>query len=53
MKIPTNCHVIAASFLLLAPSAWAQSAAGLWDANINFNGADIPFRLEISGDAGP
>lgn len=35
---------------MLAPAAWAQSAAGLWDAAINYNGTDIPFRLEIAGD---
>lgn len=36
--------------LILAPAAWAQSIAGLWDATINFNGNDIPFKFEISGD---
>lgn len=35
---------------MLAPAAWAQSAAGLWDAVIDYNGTDIPFRFEISGD---
>src|ERR1700724_2044650 len=42
--------LFAASFLMLAPAAWAQSAAGLWDATITFNGTDIPFKLESSGD---
>ncbi len=50
MKIRISCHVFAASLLLLAPAAWAQSVAGLWDATINFNGADIPFKLELSGN---
>ena len=48
MKI--HRHLFAASLLLLAPAAWAQSVAGLWDATINFNGTDIPFKLELSGD---
>jgi len=52
-----NCRVFAVSLLLLAPAllllapaASAQSVAGLWDATINFNGTDIPFKLELSGD---
>src|SRR5580698_893901 len=43
-------HLLAASLLALAPAAWAQSVTGLWDATINFNGTDIPFKLELSGD---
>src|SRR5580692_11526357 len=50
MKTRINRHLFAASLLLLAPAAWAQSVAGLWDATINFNGTDIPFKLELSGD---
>ncbi len=34
----------------LVQTATAQSLAGLWDATITFNGADIPFRLQIAGD---
>jgi thiol-disulfide isomerase/thioredoxin len=48
MKI--HRHLFAASLLLAAPAAWAQSVAGLWDATINFNGTEIPFKLELSGD---
>ena len=40
----------AACLLLFTPAIWAQSAAGLWDATINFNGTDIPFKFELSGD---
>lgn len=38
--------------LAVAPAALAQaqSIAGLWDANITFNGKDIPFKLQIAGD---
>src|ERR1700733_14913894 len=43
-------RLFAASLLLVAPAAWAQSVAGLWDAAINFNGTEIPFKLELSGD---
>jgi thiol-disulfide isomerase/thioredoxin len=36
-----------------ATAAWADSAAsidGRWDATLIVNGAEIPFRLDISGD---
>jgi thiol-disulfide isomerase/thioredoxin len=42
--------LLAPSALVLAPAAAAQSAAGLWDATINFNGTDIPFKFELSGN---
>lgn len=41
---------LASAFLLLAPAAWAQSAAGLWNGIIQYNGTDIPFKFEIAGD---
>jgi thiol-disulfide isomerase/thioredoxin len=44
-----NYRLLAASLFLAAPAAWAQSVAGLWDATINFNGSEIPFKFEISG----
>src|ERR1700692_544391 len=50
MKTLLKRHVLAASLLLVAPAAWAQSSAGVWDATINFNGAEIPFKMELSGD---
>ncbi len=37
--------------LSFAAIASAQSLAGLWDATISFNGQDIPFRLQLAGDA--
>ena len=45
----------AALLFAIAPAAVAQSntthsLAGLWDANITFNGQDIPFRLQIAGE---
>ncbi len=47
---------MAALLFAIAPAALAQSGAtqslaGLWDATITFNGQDIPFRLQIAGDA--
>jgi peroxiredoxin len=36
--------------LLLSPAARAQSIAGMWDATINFNDTEIPFRMGISGE---
>jgi thiol-disulfide isomerase/thioredoxin len=50
MKTLLQRHVLTTSLFLLAPTAWAQSVAGLWDATINFNGAEIPFKMELSGD---
>jgi thiol-disulfide isomerase/thioredoxin len=46
---------LAASLLLFVPLAFAQVAfaqnvAGMWDATINFNGAEIPFKMELSGN---
>ena len=43
-------RLLTASLLLLAPAAWAQSVSGLWDATIDFNGIEIPFRFELAGD---
>ncbi len=45
-----SARLLTVSLFLLAPAAWAQSVSGLWDATINFNGTDIPFRFELSGD---
>ena len=39
-----------AAFLALAPVAMAQSLAGRWDATVNVNGVDIPFRFELAGE---
>lgn len=43
-------HVSGLLLLFLAPAVWAQSVAGLWDATINFNGTEIPFKMGLSGD---
>ncbi len=48
-------RLLAASLLLFVPVAFAQVAfaqnvAGMWDATINFNGAEIPFKMELSGN---
>jgi|SRR5579871_1351961 len=34
----------------LAPIAMAQELAGVWDATINFDGVEIPFRIGFTGD---
>jgi thiol-disulfide isomerase/thioredoxin len=49
MKIRTHGLFLAGSLFLLAPAMPAQSVAGLWDATINFNGTDIPFKFELAG----
>jgi thiol-disulfide isomerase/thioredoxin len=36
--------------LLTSPAARAQSIAGMWDATINFNDTEIPFKMGISGE---
>lgn len=45
-----RASLLAASLVALAPATWAQSVAGMWDATINFNGAEIPFKLGFAGD---
>ena len=35
--------------LLAASGAWAQSITGLWDATLNQNGTEIPFKVGFSG----
>jgi thiol-disulfide isomerase/thioredoxin len=42
--------LLLASPLLISSAARAQSIAGMWDATINYNGTDIPFKMEFSGD---
>jgi thiol-disulfide isomerase/thioredoxin len=42
--------LLLAAPLLTAPAARAQSIAGMWDATINFNDTEIPFKMGISGD---
>jgi thiol-disulfide isomerase/thioredoxin len=43
--------VIASAALWLTGIAGAQSLAGTWDASVTVNNVEIPFRLEISGEA--
>lgn len=38
------------SIIAFAPLAGAESIAGLWNATINVNGTEIPFKIEFSGD---
>ena len=40
---------VLAAFFAVASVAMAQSVAGLWDATVNVNGVDIPFRIEFAG----
>jgi thiol-disulfide isomerase/thioredoxin len=42
-------RTLLAATLLLVPAAWAQSIAGLWDAKLDLNGTQIPFRMGFSG----
>jgi thiol-disulfide isomerase/thioredoxin len=38
-----------AALLAIAPVALAQSLAGRWDATVNVNGVEVPFRFELAG----
>jgi thiol-disulfide isomerase/thioredoxin len=38
--------------LLTSPAARAQSIAGMWDATINFNDTEIPFKMGFSTEGG-
>jgi hypothetical protein len=39
-----------AALRAIAPAAFAQSVAGLWDATLTLNQVQIPFRIELAGD---
>ena len=47
----TTRWTLVGTSLLMASAAFAQPPAGLWDAAITVNDAEIPFRLELSGKA--
>jgi hypothetical protein len=47
--IATPSRFLLTALLAAAPSLMAQSLAGLWDATVNVNGLDVPFRMELSG----
>ncbi len=36
--------------LAISPVLMADSLSGLWQATVNVNGLDIPFRIELQGD---
>ena len=38
------------TLLCIAPAAIAQELAGVWNATINFDGIEIPFRIGFSGN---
>jgi thiol-disulfide isomerase/thioredoxin len=44
-------HRFFIALLGMAPAVLAQSLTGVWDAKINFNGVEIPFKLEFAGDS--
>ncbi len=35
---------------VIAPAAWAGDLDGRWDATVNIQGNEIPFRIDFSGD---
>jgi thiol-disulfide isomerase/thioredoxin len=43
-------RLLLAAIVAFAPVAWAESLAGLWNATVNVNGAEIPFKIGFSGD---
>ena len=36
--------------LAISPVLMADSLSGLWQATVNVNGLDIPFRIELQAD---
>jgi hypothetical protein len=38
------------ALLAMAPAVLAESLTGVWEAKINFNGVEIPFKIEFAGD---
>jgi thiol-disulfide isomerase/thioredoxin len=49
MQIRIDRFALAAILCALAPTAFAQSVAGMWDATITYNGTEIPFKMGLSG----
>jgi thiol-disulfide isomerase/thioredoxin len=41
---------LAMAMLVTVAAARAESIGGVWDAKINFNGVEIPFKIEFVGD---
>ena len=42
--------LLLATVIAFAPVVRAESLAGLWNATINLNGTEIPFKIEFAGD---
>jgi thiol-disulfide isomerase/thioredoxin len=49
MQIRIDRFALAAALCAVAPAAFAQSVAGMWDATITYNGTEIPFKMGLSG----
>jgi thiol-disulfide isomerase/thioredoxin len=43
-------RLLLAAVLASAPAAWSETLAGLWNATLNLNGTEIPFKIEFAGD---
>ena len=43
-------RLLLAAVLAFAPAAWSETLAGLWNATLNLNGTEIPFKIEFAGD---
>jgi thiol-disulfide isomerase/thioredoxin len=50
VKIHMKNKLLLATVIAFAPAAWAESLTGLWNATINVNGTQIPFKIGFSGD---
>jgi len=42
--------LFATAFFAIASAAMAQSLAGTWDATVQVNDVEVPFRFELTGD---
>jgi thiol-disulfide isomerase/thioredoxin len=43
-------RLLLTAILAFAPAAWSETLAGLWNATLNLNGTEIPFKIEFAGD---
>lgn len=51
ISLPRSFRLLATSlFLSATPALFAQSIAGRWDATVEVNSLQIPFRLDIAGE---
>ena len=43
-------RLLLTAILAFAPAAWSETLAGLWNATLNLDGTEIPFKIAFAGD---